>query len=115
MAQGTETPFTHRLLGDLYLQVGLLGDAEKQYKQVLALTRGQDDVRSRAAAWVGLANSAAADSFTAYELEDEGAVAIAEAQAREYLEFAVINYRVLGEMSRVEKIEAEWLTKVGVE
>lgn len=113
--QGNETPFTHQLLGDLYLQVGLLEQAKGQYERVLELTRRQDDVRTRAAAWVGLANLAAADSFVAYEMDDAAAVAVAEAEAREYLAFAVINYRVLDETSRVEKIEEEWLTKVGVE
>ncbi|MGB3616171.1 MAG: hypothetical protein WBA10_20425 [Elainellaceae cyanobacterium] len=97
IAAGVVSPFTHRLLGDLYLRVGLLGEAVAQYERVIELTWQEDDVLSRAAAWVGLANVAAA----------RGEAAI----AREHLEFARINYRVRGDGARVAQIEG-WLEKL---
>ena len=115
VAAGTETPFTHRLLGDLYLQVGLFEQAQARYEQVLELTQQQDEVATRAAAWVGLANISAARSARWDQLGNEDAIQDAEATAQEYLELALVNYRALGDVDRVERIETEWLPIVSPE
>ena len=97
MVVGSQTPWVHRLLGDLYVQVGLLEQARVRYEQVLGLTRVTGDVASRAAAWVGLANLAAAGGD--------------RVGARQRLQWARINYRVLGDEEQVAQID-QWLQKL---
>ncbi|MEM9215905.1 MAG: hypothetical protein AAGD25_16370 [Cyanobacteria bacterium P01_F01_bin.150] len=107
---GTETAFTHQLLGDLYLQIGLINQAQAQYEQVLELTWQQGSLATRAAGWMGLANAMAAYASEFAELGDTEAEAEAYVKAREYLEFAVINYRTF-DREWAEWIEEQWLSK----
>ena len=58
VAPESATPYVHRLLGDLYLQAGLLVAAQEAYQTTLELTATFEDLASRAAARVGLANIA---------------------------------------------------------
>ncbi|MEO0407307.1 MAG: hypothetical protein AAF289_08155 [Cyanobacteria bacterium P01_A01_bin.135] len=97
IAPGEASPFTHRLLGDLYLQVGRLSAAVGQYEQALELTESGEDELLRGAAWVGLANVAAARGV--------------EDWARRHLECALVNYRARGATQRVAQVEG-WLEKL---
>jgi tetratricopeptide (TPR) repeat protein len=61
VAISSETPYVHRLLGDLSLQVGLLDRAEAQYQEVIRLHHAEPGDRAEwTEAQVGLANVAAA-------------------------------------------------------
>ncbi|GAB4370081.1 MAG: hypothetical protein Kow00121_10510 [Elainellaceae cyanobacterium] len=94
---GSSSPYLHRLLGDLYLQVGLLEQATEQYQQVLNLTDSMSDLPSRATAQVGLANLAA-------ERGDR-------VEAERWLRQARVSYQVLREGDRVGLI-GEWIDKL---
>lgn len=94
---GNETPYLHRVLGDLYLQTGQLDQAEYHYGRVIALTYEQTDLSSRAAAWVGLANLAAAEG-------DRNT-------ARQQLQLAQVNYGAIEAGDRVEQINS-WLERL---
>ena len=97
VAAESTTPYVHRLLGDLYLQVGLLDAAQMAYEMVLSLSEQSDDLMSRAAAQVGLANVAAA----------RGERSMAEI----WLQQSRVNYVLLGEGERKELVE-DWLQKL---
>ncbi|MBD2059114.1 hypothetical protein H6F88_24480 [Oculatella sp. FACHB-28] len=94
VAANSSTPYVHRLLGDLYLQAGLLDPAQSAYEMALTLTASSVDLSNRAAAQVGLANIAAAqgDRLT----------------AEQRLQQARISYELLAEGDRVAQVE-EWL------
>jgi tetratricopeptide (TPR) repeat protein len=97
VAPESETPYLHRLLGDLYLQAGLLTEAQEAYEQTLSLTPRGNDRANRAAAQVGLANIAAAQ-------EDLGAAALWLRQAR-------VSYLLFNDAERAEQVQ-DWLTQV---
>jgi len=94
---GNPSSYLYRLLGDSYLQVGLIDAAQRQYETVIQLTALGQDLPSRAAAWVGLANIAALS----------GNREVAE----NYLQFAQVHYGAIADDSRVEQID-EWLSKL---
>ncbi|NET35525.1 MAG: hypothetical protein F6K19_26460 [Cyanothece sp. SIO1E1] len=94
---GNQTASLHQLLGDLYLQIGLLEKAQMQYDHVLELTSKKDDLRSRASAWLGLANIAAANSE--------------HSLAAQRLQFAQINQAEIGDSNQVDQINT-WLEKL---
>ena len=94
VASQSATPYVHRLLGDLYLQGGLLAAARQAYQATLDLTEGSADLASRAAARVGLANIAAT----------EGDRLTAELQLRQ----ARLSYAWLADGDRLAQVE-EWL------
>lgn len=91
------TPYLHRLLGDLYLQVGLLEAAQTEYEMTLSFTTWSDDIASRAAAQVGLANIAAAQGE--------------RSQAETWLQRSRVNYALLGEDNRKDQVE-QWIEKL---
>jgi tetratricopeptide (TPR) repeat protein len=97
VAPQSDTPHLYRQLGDLYLQAGLLVQAKEAYEEALALTDGVNDMASRAAAQVGLANIAAA----------RGELRRAELK----LWFAAISYGVLGDLERLSQVEG-WLERL---
>lgn len=97
VALNSSTPYFHQLLGDLYLQAGLLDAAQSAYNTALMLTASTPNLGSRAAAQVGLANIAAAqgDRLT----------------AERYLRQARISYALLGESDRITQVEG-WICAV---
>lgn len=97
-APASETPYLHRLLGDLYLQAGLLTDAQQAYERTTELTTGGVDRANRAAAQVGLANIAAA----------QGDLRAAE----QWLRQAQISYLLFDDAERAEQVK-DWLTQLG--
>lgn len=97
VAQESETPYLHRLLGDLYLQAGLLIKAQEAYKRAITLTTGGADRANRAAAQVGLANIAAAQG-------DLGAAEL-------WLRQAQISYLLFDDAERAEQVK-DWLTQL---
>jgi len=97
---GSQNAYLHGLLGNLYLQVGLVEDAQHQYEETIWLTTTRQDLLSRAASWVGLANIAA--------------IAGDKARADEYLQLAQVNYGAIANNERVERID-EWLNKLNRE
>lgn len=99
VAQGSPTPYVHRLLGDLYLQVGWLESAEQRYQEAIALAHLAQDRQDWAAAQVGLASIAAA--------RDE------QTAARQWLQGAKVGYKLLNEADQVEVID-QWLGKLNL-
>jgi len=99
VAQGSPTPYVHRLLGDLYLQVGWLESAEQRYQEAIALAHLAQDRPDWAAAQVGLASIAAA--------RDD------QPMARRWLQGAKVGYGLLNENVQVESIE-QWLDKLNL-
>jgi hypothetical protein len=97
VTQGNQTPYIHRLLGDLYLQVGWFGLAEQRYQSAIEWARLPQDRSDRAAAQVGLATVAAAR-------QDLPA-------AKRWLQRAKRRYQRLQESDRVEVIE-QWIEKL---
>jgi len=97
VAPESETPYRHRLLGDLYLQAGLLTKAQQAYEQTMELTTGGADRASRAAAQVGLANIAAAQG-------DLQAAAL-------WLRQAQISYLLFDDAARAAQVK-DWLTQL---
>lgn len=99
MAAASRSPSLHRHLGDLYLQVGLLDQAAREYEQVIQLIQTVTDPVSRAAASIGLANIAAANgSLTEAEL---------------WLKLARIDYLYMNESDRVDTIQ-QWLERLNL-
>ncbi|MEM6434698.1 MAG: hypothetical protein AAF773_12725 [Cyanobacteria bacterium P01_D01_bin.115] len=94
VAPESATPYVHRLLGDLYLQVGLLEQARMAYGMTLDLTLESPDLASRAAAQVGLANVAVAQGD--------------RAAAVEWLQAARLSYAGLADGERLMRV-GEWL------
>jgi tetratricopeptide (TPR) repeat protein len=90
----SSTPYVHQLLGDLYLQIGLLNAAQSAYNTTLSLTASMSDAASRAAAQVGLANIAAVQGD--------------RLAAERYLRQAKISYALLQEGDHLAQVE-EWL------
>lgn len=91
IGQGSQTPYLYRLLGDSYLQVGLLESAKTSYAAALDYAQSPVNASDRAAAQVGLANIAAA----------QGQLNEAEA----WLQRAKIGYTLLGDIPRVENLQ----------
>lgn len=60
VASGNLTPYVHRLLGDLYLQVSFLELAAPRYQASVNLAQATCDYQNQASAAVGLANIAIA-------------------------------------------------------
>lgn len=56
--QGDRTPFVHRLLGDIYLRLGRLQEAEESYQQTLSLAESEQNGQEIAKAKSGLAHVA---------------------------------------------------------
>ncbi len=97
VAEGSKIPYIHRLLGDLYLQVRLLDDAERRYRNVLEFAQVVRDGVDRAAAQVGLANIAA----------DKGH----RREAEIWLERARVSYTILGDTQQLRNV-VDWLDKL---
>lgn len=97
VSQGSKIAYIHRLLGDMYLQVGLLDDAEKLYLNVLDLAQVARDRHDRAAAQVGLANIAAVRGD--------------RHKAKIWLRQAKISYTFLGSTQQLRNI-VNWLDKL---
>ena len=87
----------HRLLGDLYLQVGLLEVAAVSYQEAVNLAQAADDPYNQAPAQVGLANLAAAKG-------DRTA-------ARQWLRLAREAYVMSEDIRQVELVD-QWLRKL---
>jgi hypothetical protein len=94
---GNQTPYIHRLLGDLYLQLGWFDLAQSRYQRTIELARSQGDRQDWAAVQVGLACIAA-------ERQDL-------ARARSWLQGAKIGYKLLEDSAQVEQIE-QWIEKL---
>ena len=94
---GNSTPYVHRLLGDLYLEVGLLELATPRYRSAINLAQEASDCQNQASAAVGLANIAAAQG-------DRRAAGRWLRQARE-------GYALLGDTRQVELVD-QWLHKL---
>lgn len=97
VAPESETPYLHRLLGDLYLQGGRLTEAQQAYERVMALTPAGVNRGDLAAAQVGLANIAAAQG----DLQ----------KAELWLRQAQINYLLLADTERAEQVK-DWLARL---
>lgn len=94
IAPDSSTPYIQRLLGDLYLQAGLLDEARIAYQTTLEFTDGFEDLASRAAAQVGLANIAVVRGNTLL--------------AEQRLQQARISYARLADGDRLTQV-GEWL------
>ena len=94
VAAESETPYTHRLIGDAYLEIGLLEAAKASYETVLALSVEGDGRENRAAAQVGLANISAVEGD--------------RIQAEARLQQARVNYVLSGEDDRRKQVE-RWI------
>lgn len=97
VASQSQEPYLDRLLGDLYLQVGLLDAAITQYQTTLNLEETDGNRGDRAAAQLGLANIAAAKGD--------------RTEAEEWLQQARETYVVLEEGDRVSLID-QWIEKL---
>lgn len=86
----SETPYVHQLLGDAYLQVGWLEQAEGSYSMAVELSEGRSP-----AALVGLANVAA-------ERRDLEA-------AEQWLRQARVSYAITGDAERLLLV-TQWLS-----
>ncbi|MBD3886746.1 hypothetical protein IFO70_34400 [Phormidium tenue FACHB-886] len=95
----SETAYTHQMLGDALLQVGLLDKAEMSYRRAISLSQGGQNREIWTAAQVGLANVAAARG-------DRTA-------ARESLLGAKVGYLLLQEGDRAD-LMSEWLSKLNL-
>lgn len=97
IASGNSTPYIHRLLGDLYLQVGLLELAAPRYQSAINLAQEASDWQNQASAAAGLANIAAAQG-------DRTA-------AGQWLRQAKEGYVMSGDTRQVELVD-QWLRKL---
>jgi hypothetical protein len=97
IATNSQTPYVHRLLGDLYLQIGLLDQSARHYQETLNLTTLFADPSEWTAAQVGLANIAGAKGD--------------RTMAGRSLRLARVGYTILGDMERVELVE-QWLSRL---
>lgn len=97
IADGSQTPYVHRLLGDLYLQTGLLDDAERRYQDVLEYAQIDRDGGDRATAQVGLANIAAARGD--------------RREAEAWLQRARVSYASLGNTQQVQQV-TDWISRI---
>ena len=94
---GSKMPYVYRLLGDAYLQVGLLTEATASYQEALHLATSNTDTSERAATQLGLANIAAANG-------DRRAAGQRLRKARK-------GYALLGDARQVELVD-QWLHKL---
>jgi predicted Zn-dependent protease len=97
IAADNRTPYVHRLLGDLYLQVGLLNEAEARYQEAIALSTAPENTPDKAAAQVGMANVRAAQGKPL--------------EAAPFLQQAKFNYALVGRGDRVEVID-QWFDRL---
>jgi|GEM_PF-1008358 len=91
---GTKTPYLYRILGDAYLQVGLLEQAEAHYQKTVNYAQSAEHARDRVAAQVALASIAAARGHLT--------------QAEVWLQRAKIGYLFLDETRQAEDIQ-KWI------
>jgi hypothetical protein len=99
VAADNPTPYVHRLLGDLYLQLGWIDLAQLRYQSAIDLARLAGNRQDWADAQVGLASVAAARQ--------------AVDQARSALQNARIGYLLLGDAEQVAQID-QWLEKLAL-
>lgn len=99
IAANNRTAYVHRLLGDLYLQVGLFNQAEAYYQRAIALSDASENTPERAAAQVGMANISAAKRKLS--------------EATTWLKLAKFNYRLTGRSDRTELID-QWLARINL-
>jgi len=85
-------PAVARLLGDLYLSIGLNRQAEESYLQALSLSEGASDVEGRAAARAALGNI--------YEALGSRTEAVKHWQA------AIADYEQLGDQTKIAQLRA---------
>jgi hypothetical protein len=97
VAEGNRTPYVHRLLGDLYLQLGWFDLAQSRYQKAIEIAQLESDRQDWAAAQVGLACIAA-------EQQDL-------ARARSLLQGAKVGYKLSEDTAQVEQIEL-WIKKL---
>lgn len=91
VSKGNQTPTVHRLLGDLYWQVGLKLLAEAHYLKAVNLAKSPKDLEERAAAELGLG--------TLYIVTKN------QNEASRWLKQALAGYKVLGDKKRVSDLE----------
>lgn len=99
IVQGNSSAYFQRFLGDLYLQVGLLNQAEPHYQEAIALSTVPENKLERAAAQVGIASIRAAQG----QLTD----------ADRWLRLAKFNYALSGRNDRTELID-QWLARIAL-
>ncbi|EKU96545.1 hypothetical protein Lepto7375DRAFT_0007 [Leptolyngbya sp. PCC 7375] len=92
--QGSQFTATYLLLGDLYLQVGLIPFARQPYLKGLELAQQSDD-------WAGQATLQAGLGEVEYSMGNNS-------EARRWLTNAKESYAILGNRSAVEELE-EWI------
>lgn len=97
IANGSELPYIHRQLGDLYLQVGLLEDAEQRYQATLDYAQQVRYGGDRAAAYVGLANIAAVRGD--------------RRNAEAWLQRARVSYAALGNTEQFQQV-TDWISRI---
>lgn len=101
---GNQTPYIHRSLGDLYLQIGLLEMASERYQETLTLSQSTPsqstpEQENQTAAQLGLANIAAANGD--------------RANAERWLTQARQGYVALGNTRQVDLID-QWIRKLNL-
>ncbi len=89
--QGNQTVAVYQILGDLYLQVGLIQQAKSPYLQAFELAKASEDLEGQAEAQIGL-----------------GQVESQKTEAIEWLTQAQTNYQKLGDMPKVEEVQ-QWI------
>jgi hypothetical protein len=97
VAAGNQTPYIHRSLGDMYLQLGWYDLAQSRYQRTIELAQSEGDRQNWSTAQVGLACIAA-------ERQDF-------VRARSLLEGAKIGYELLEDGEQVARIE-QWIEKL---
>ena len=90
MSHSEQTAATYRLLGDLYLEIGLPLQAESHYTEAITLSEAANDIEGRAAAQAGLG-----EVYSALNNKDD---------ARHWLEEAQRGYDTLGDTTGLEDV-----------
>lgn len=91
---GSRTAATYRLLGELYLQIGLPLQAENHYLQAITLSNNINDIEGRTIAQAGLA-----EVYKAINNKKE---------AHHWFSQAHQGYETLGDTERLNAMQASW-------
>ena len=97
LQNGNQTPVIHRLLGDIYLQLGRWQQAEELYQKVLLLAAAENNPFETAAAQVGMAHIA----LVKQDFQ----------KTEEFLLEAQHSYEMIGDEKQVEFIQG-WLERL---
>ncbi|HAC63236.1 MAG TPA: hypothetical protein DCF68_06755 [Cyanothece sp. UBA12306] len=95
--QDSKTAIIHRLLGDMYVYLGMIAEAKRQYYQALELAKSANNLEEIAASQSGLGHI----SVVNQDLQEAKSLLL---QAKE-------NYTLSGKISDAELVE-QWLLTI---